>query len=86
MRTTQITVRIADDAVAFLDAEASETHRSRAAIITRALRREKRRRLYEEEAIRLAALPALTPEERAEEDAIARWAAVNAAEVWSDLD
>jgi Arc/MetJ-type ribon-helix-helix transcriptional regulator len=48
--STQITVRLPDDQVDFLDAEVSAGHApSRAAAIARALRREQRRRRAEQD-------------------------------------
>ena len=87
MATTQITVRLPDDLVQEMDAAVADgTAKSRAAIVARALRRDKRQRLYEEEALRLAALPPLTPEEQADEDSLVRWAAENVVKVLADLD
>ncbi|MGW6694613.1 YlcI/YnfO family protein [Rhodococcus sp. NPDC054953] len=54
--STQITVRIPTDLVAFLDQEVADHHtKSRADLVTRALRREVRRRNAERDAEILAA-------------------------------
>ncbi|MFT4226285.1 hypothetical protein [Micropruina sp.] len=79
--TVQITVRIADDAAAFLDQEATAADISRAAVITRALRREARRRRAEADAAIYAAEgenTELTGWQQASGDAIAA--------PWSELD
>lgn len=53
--STQITVRLADDLVAFADAEVTGgTAKSRAAVVTRALERERRRVVAERDACILA--------------------------------
>ncbi|WP_068426248.1 hypothetical protein [Piscicoccus intestinalis] len=55
--TTQITVRIADDLVAFADAEVGAGRaRSRASLVERALRRERRRACAERDAAIYAAM------------------------------
>lgn len=79
--TVQITVRIADDAAAFLDQEATAADISRAAVITRALRREARRRRAEADAAIYAAEgenTELTGWQQASGDAVAA--------PWSELD
>ncbi|MFT3862229.1 hypothetical protein [Micropruina sp.] len=79
--TVQITVRIADDAAAFLDQEASAADISRAAVITRALRREARRRRAEADAAIYAAegeSTELAGWQQAREDAVGA--------VWQELD
>ena len=54
--STQIAVRLPDEIVAFIDDEVREQHsRSRAAVVLRALERERRRRLAERDAEILAA-------------------------------
>ncbi|WP_343602674.1 YlcI/YnfO family protein [Mycobacterium sp.] len=54
--STQIAVRLPDEIVAFIDAEVRGHHaRSRAAVVLRALERERRRRLAERDAEILAA-------------------------------
>jgi Arc/MetJ-type ribon-helix-helix transcriptional regulator len=87
MATVQITVRLPDDLVAEMDAAVADgTAKSRAAVVARALRRDMRQRLYEEEALRLAALPPLTADGQAEEESLARWATENVAKVMAELD
>lgn len=79
--TVQITVRIADDAAAFLDQEAAAGNISRAAVVTRALRREARRRRAEADAAIYAA--------EGENTELAGWQPANedaAGAVWSELD
>jgi Arc/MetJ-type ribon-helix-helix transcriptional regulator len=54
--STQIAVRLPDEIVAFIDDEVRGRHaRSRAAVVVRALERERRRRLAERDAEILAA-------------------------------
>lgn len=54
--STQIAVRLPDEIVAFIDDEVRGQHaRSRAAVVVRALERERRRRLAERDAEILAA-------------------------------
>ncbi|WP_293315988.1 YlcI/YnfO family protein [Mycobacterium sp.] len=54
--STQIAVRLPDEIVAFIDDEVKAEHaRSRAAVVLRALERERRRRLAERDAEILAA-------------------------------
>ncbi|QZA09862.1 antitoxin [Mycolicibacter heraklionensis] len=54
--STQIAVRVPDDLIAFIDDEVRGQHaRSRAAVVLRALERERRRRLAERDAVILAA-------------------------------
>jgi Arc/MetJ-type ribon-helix-helix transcriptional regulator len=54
--STQIAVRLPDEIVAFIDDEIREQHAgSRAAVVVRALERERRRRLAERDAEILAA-------------------------------
>ena len=53
--TTQIAVRLPDDIVAFLDELVAAGAGSRAQIVTRALARERRRRLAERDAAMYAA-------------------------------
>jgi Arc/MetJ-type ribon-helix-helix transcriptional regulator len=54
--STQIAVRLPDELVAFIDDEVRGQHaRSRAAVVLRALERERRRRLAEQDAEILAA-------------------------------
>jgi Arc/MetJ-type ribon-helix-helix transcriptional regulator len=54
--STQIAVRLPDEIVAFVDDEVRGQHaRSRAAVVVRALERERRRRLAERDAEILAA-------------------------------
>lgn len=54
--STQIAVRLPDEIVAFIDDEVRGQHaRSRAAVVLRALERERRRRLAERDAEILAA-------------------------------
>lgn len=77
--SVQITVRIADDAAAFLDQEAAET--SRAAVITRVLRREARRRRAEADAVIYA-----SEAEDAELEGWRRASSGAAGAVWADLD
>ncbi|MFT3968968.1 MAG: antitoxin [Micropruina sp.] len=79
--TVQITVRIADDAAAFLDHEATAADTSRAAVITRALRREARRRRAEADAAIYAA--------EGENTELAGWQRASEPTVndpWSELD
>jgi hypothetical protein len=53
--STQIAVRLPDDIVAFLDNEVSQNHApSRAAVVLRALEREKRRQIAARDAAILA--------------------------------
>lgn len=53
--STQIAVRLPDEIIAFIDGEVREQHaRSRAAVVLRALERERRRRLAERDAEILA--------------------------------
>ncbi len=54
--TTQIAVRLADELVAFVDEEVRHGEASsRAAVVSRALERERRRRIAEQDAAILAA-------------------------------
>ncbi|MFT4216731.1 MAG: hypothetical protein QM619_06040 [Micropruina sp.] len=79
--TVQITVRIADDAAAFLDQEAAASDISRPAVITRVLRREARRRRAEADAAIYAA--------DGEDAESAQWqqaAEEHAGAAWSELD
>lgn len=78
--TTQITVRIADDLVAFADAEVDEGRtRSRASLIERALRREQRRLAAERDAAIYVAM-------KLEHDDLAGLTAVARRVDLSDLD
>ncbi|MDO5697497.1 MAG: hypothetical protein Q4G51_05930 [Dermatophilus congolensis] len=76
----QITVRVPDDLVEFADLEvAAGRVRSRAELVARALRREKRRRAAEADAAIYAAM-------RPEDDDLAAAAAVANETDFSDLD
>ncbi len=79
--TTQITVRIDDDLVAYADAEVSAGRvRSRAALVERALRRERRRMLAERDAQIYARM-------RPEDDDLAAFTAAAVSDLdLSDLD
>lgn len=78
--TTQITVRIADDLVAFADAEVEAGRtRSRASLIERTLRRERRRLPAERDAPIYAAM-------KPEDDDLAGLTAVARRVDLSDLD
>jgi len=79
--TVQITVRLANDAVSFLDEEAERSSQSRAAVLSRILRREARRQRAERD----AAISAAEGED-VELAELATWSTENAAEVWKDLD
>lgn len=80
--TVQMTVRIPDDLAEFVDQAVAEGAKSRADVITRALRREMRRKLAEKDALIYASLK-VDPQEEA---AWAEWARQNAAKVWAGLD
>jgi Arc/MetJ-type ribon-helix-helix transcriptional regulator len=73
MTTTQITIRLPDDQVGFIDelVEKGEA-RSRAAAVSAALRREQRRRMAEHDAAIYAALAAQPDPDDLE--GLARWA------------
>ena len=79
--TTQITVRIDDDLVAYADEEVSAGRvRSRAALVERALRRERRRMLAERDAQIYARM-------RPEDDDLAAFTTAAVADLdLSDLD
>ncbi|MDO5628318.1 MAG: ribbon-helix-helix protein, CopG family [Mobilicoccus sp.] len=79
--TTQITVRLDDDLVAFVDSQVGRGQaRSRAALIERSLRREQRRMAAERDAEIYAAM-------RDEDDDLADFAAATAARLdLADLD
>ena len=78
--TTQITVRIADDLVAFADDEVGAGRaRSRASLVERALRREQRRLAAEKDAAIYAAM-------KPEDDELADITAVARRTELSDLD
>ena len=79
--TVQITVRVADDAVRFLDEEAERSATSRAAVLSRILLREARRQRAERDAAIYAA-----DGEDVELAELATWSTLNAGGVWKDLD
>lgn len=71
--STQIAVRLPDEIVAFIDSEvAGRQARSRAAVVLRALERERRRRLAEQDA---AILASSAPWNRDDMDSLAAHAA-----------
>lgn len=80
--SVQMTIRVDDDLATFVDRAAEAGEGSRADVINRALRREIRRRV----AGRDAQIYASLAEPDLEPDAYAAWAALNAAQVWSELD
>jgi len=71
--STQITIRLDDDAVAFIDRLVSEGHeKSRASVVSRALRREQRLEQAARDAEILASIAGTDPDGL---DSLAAWSA-----------
>ena len=79
--SVQITVRLPEDAVSFLDQEVKRSGQSREAVLSRLLRREARRQHAEQDATIYA-----TQGEDPDLAFFDAWARQNAARVWADLD
>ncbi|MEO6957261.1 MAG: hypothetical protein ABI137_11015 [Antricoccus sp.] len=80
--STQMTIRIDDDATAFIDQATKAGEGSRADVINRAIKREMRRR----GAAADAQIYAASADPDLDSDKYAQWAALNGAHVWSELD
>jgi hypothetical protein len=80
--SVQMTIRVDDEAAAFVDSQAQIRAVSRADVINAALRREARRQA----AVRDAEIYAASPESDLESDAYAEWALRNAAAALGHLD
>ena len=80
--SVQMTIRIDDDLAAFVDQAAHAGEGSRAEVISRAIRRELRRRA----AARDAQIYASSTDPDLDSDAYTAWASRNADQVWSELD
>lgn len=80
--TTQMTIRVDDEAAAFVDRAVHDGEGTRAAVINRALRREMRRRHAEQD----AAIYAATTDPDLDSDAYTTWAEKNAVALFRDLD
>lgn len=81
--TIQITVRIPDDLVEFIDQQVKDGEQSsRAAAVTHALKREQRRGRAEHDAL----IYATTTDPELDSPEYGQWASANAAKVWADLD
>lgn len=80
--TQQMTIRIDDEAAAFVDRASRAGEGSRADVINRALRREMRRRLAAAD----AAIYVASADPDLESDAYAAWARAQAATLGRDLD
>lgn len=80
--SVQMTVRVDDEAAAFVDALAKAGEGSRAEVINRALRGEMRRRL----AARDAEIYTAAADLELDSDAYGDWVARNAASVLAELD
>ena len=79
--SVQITVRLPENAVSFLDQEVERSGQSREAVLSKLLRRAARRQRAERDAAIYA-----TQGEDPDLASFAAWARQNAARVWADLD
>lgn len=79
--SVQMTIRVDDDAAAFVDQMARASKESRAGVINRAIKREIRRRAAERD----AQIYASSADPDLESDAYAKWAVHNTSQVWSEL-
>lgn len=80
--SVQMTIRVDDDLAAFIDQAAKAGEGSRADVINRAIKRERRRRAAERDARTYAS----SADPDLDCDAYGVWAARNAGQVWSELD
>ncbi len=80
--SVQMTIRVDDDAAAFVDQAAKEGEGSRADVINRAIKREIRRRAAQRD----AQIYATSVDPDLESDAYAGWMARHADEAWAGLD
>lgn len=80
--SSQMTIRVDDEAAAFIDQASRAGEGSRADVINKAIRREMRRRAAQRD----AQIYATSTDPALESDAYAQWAAKSAGEAAADLD
>jgi len=82
--TTQITVRLPDEQVSYIDQLVQNGDAtSRAAAISRALKREQRRRQAEQDVLKMIAAG---PDPELDTPEMDQWRLDNASQAWKDLD